>query len=46
MRTFILLTLASLAIAACSVQTKTVEHQPDSGARTVTTSTTSIGTTD
>lgn len=44
MRTFIVLTLASLAIAACSVQTRTVEHQPDNGGRTVTTSTTSVGT--
>jgi hypothetical protein len=35
MRTFIALAIASVAIAACSYQTETVQHQTASG-RTVT----------
>jgi len=44
MRTFIILALAALSIAACSIQTKTVERAPNPDGRAVTTSSTSIGT--
>jgi hypothetical protein len=44
MRTLLILALATLSVAACSIQTKTVERTPTPDGRPVTTSSTSIGT--